>query len=408
GFGRNLHGVVNGMNTAAFVTNFGDLDTDDQTDANDAAANLNPGATVAMEYSSIEGDATGDRVVKFYVYKNGNRAPSANLDKLGERTVPQLCMVCHGGEYPGGAVFGSAAPFNSVSDVKLGSKFLPFDLHYYKFPTIPAGFDKATQQPKFKNFNEMIVKVSPPLDPVIGDIVTQMYTPGPNQNEDFVVAGWRDVTKPVQESMYRDVIGRSCRTCHAAHSFPALNFDTASGFLLKLAAAEIRVCDNHVMPHSKVTHKLFWTSINLHQPAVFQLFGDTYGGGSGWSGMLCGNFTPGGLTPMTVFSSMIQPLFNGVNTSGASACVTCHSGGSPPAGLNLATGLSYGNIVNVNSTEVALKRVKPSDHLNSYLWHKINDAPPAVGARMPQNGPPYLNQTEIDTIKNWIDSGANP
>ena len=420
GFGRNMHGVRNGLNTAAYVGNFGDIDTDDASDVADAVLGNNPVATVAMEYAPIEGDPAGDRVVKFFVYNNvGNRINAANLDKLGARPVPQLCMVCHGGEYPGGPVVGSAPPFNNVSDVKMGSKFLPFDLHAYVFA--PAPNDKASQQAKFKQFNQDIVAISP-ADPAISEIVTEMYggisQVDPNvQDEVFVVTGWN--AQPMQQTMYRDVVGRSCRTCHASHSFPSLRFNLASQLTDNLAAPETRVCVQHVMPHSKLTHKLFWTSVNPHQPGIFQLFGDTYGNGlNGWNGTLCGDFTPGGQSPVTVFGSMIQPIFDGVGT-GAAACSSCHSGSpiSAPAGLVLTAASSYGNIFNVNSSQVpGLKRVLPNDHLNSYLWLKIDGSQGAVGGfggRMPLGCNPSgantcLEAAEINKIRDWINSGAGP
>jgi cytochrome c5 len=421
GFGRNMHGIKNGLNTAAYVSNFGEIDTDDQTDADEAAANLNPVATVAMEYAPIEGDPSGDRVVKFFVYNNlGVRINAANLDKLGSRPVPQLCMVCHGGEYPGGPVVGSAAPFNSVDDVKLGAKYLPFDLHYYKFP---ASKSKASQQVAFKQFNQDIVDISPP-DPVISEVITEMYAgfsqADPNvQDEDFVVSGWRDPAKPLQESMYRDVVSRTCRTCHEASPFPKLNFREASDFLTtdgegnaKLASAEIRVGVNHVMPHSKVTHKLFWSSINPHQPAVFQLFGDTFGAGLGWSGTLLGNYTPGGTTPVTDFTTKVQPIFT-------SKCAVCHAGGSPPPQckpLNLSSGSAHGAIVGITAGELpAMNRITPNNVNQSYLWFKINGTQgglpglnnacdPQGNAKMPIGG--SLTATEINDLTSWINTGA--
>ena len=128
GFGRDMHCVRVGDDVAAYVTNYGDIDTSDSADVVAAISGANPVATVAMEYSRIEsppGNPTEfddtDRVVKFYVYNADGTAllKAANLDGLGARPIPQLCMVCHGGEYPGGAVLGSAPPFNSRNDVKL-------------------------------------------------------------------------------------------------------------------------------------------------------------------------------------------------------------------------------------------------------------------------------------------------
>jgi cytochrome c5 len=418
GFGRNMHGVRNGMNTAAYVSNFGDIDTPDSADVADAVLNVNPVATVAMEYAPIEGDPMGDRVVKFFVYNNlGNRINAANLDKLGARPIPQLCMVCHGGEYPGGPVIGSAPPFNNVSDVKLGSKFLPFDLHAFVFA--PAPNDKVSQQAKFKEFNQDIVAISP-VDPAISEIVTEMYggisQVDPNvQDEVFVVAGWN--AQPMQQTMYRDVIGRSCRTCHASHSFPSLRFNLASQLTDNLAAPETRVCLQHVMPHSKLTHKLFWTSVNPHQPGIFQLFGDTYATGlNGWDGTLCGDFTPGGQTPVTDFTTKIQPIFT-------ANCAVCHAGNSAPPNckpMNLSSGNAYANIVNVLAGELAtMNRIAPNNPNQSYLWHKINGTQGGLSglnnschvSGMNQQMPPPsggLSGSDIADIMSWINTGATP
>src|SRR6185503_18345938 len=111
------------------------------------------------EFTAIEGDAVGDRVVKFFVYKAGlpsyGRSISANLDGRGERPVPQLCMVCHGGQIPSQA--GGVPAFGSAAQVKLGSRFIPFDYRLYTFPTNPANLTKADQEAEFKSLNEQIV-----------------------------------------------------------------------------------------------------------------------------------------------------------------------------------------------------------------------------------------------------------
>lgn len=419
GFGRDMYGVKNGLDAAAYVTNYGDSESPDETDVADAILKTNPQATVAMEYSRIEslpGEPVEfddpERVVKFYVYDTGtgNLLNAANLDGFGARPIPQLCMVCHGGEYPGGAVLGAAPPFNTRDDVKLGSKFIPFDLHSYTFS--PAtGFTKADQQADFKSFNQTIVLNSPP-DSVMAEIITEMYPGGASdQDENFVVTGWD--SEPIQQEMYRDVVGRSCRVCHAAQSFPSLQFNQGSQLINILGSTEVRVCLEHVMPHSKVTHKRFWTSVGPHQPGLLQIFGDAKGSGlNGWNGTLCGMFIPGGDTPAGAFDTMIQPIFNGMGTTpGYTPCIACHTGGSPPAGLSLAAGAAYDEIVDVASTQSTLDRVQSSDHNSSYLWHKINGThldPPANGSgdRMPAGGPPFLNATDINTLKDWINAGA--
>jgi hypothetical protein len=289
--------------------------------------------------------------------------------------------------------------------VKLGSRFLPFDLHFYTFA--PAPNDKATQQPAFKSLNETIVKNTPPDATYIANIVTQMYASGPSQNENFVVTGWN--AQPIEQGMYRDVVARTCRTCHAANVFPTLQFDQASQAKDLLGSIESRVCTEHVMPHAKVTHQIFWSSVGPNMPAQLQIFGDTFKTGlNGWNGTLCGSFTPGGSTPIAFYTSTIQPIWNGVGT-GTTACTSCHTGASPPAGLNLTAANSYANLFNVNSTQLpSMKRINPGNAALSYLLHKVNGTQGTVGgsgSQMPLGGSPLSPATRA-TIENWINSGA--
>ncbi|MEZ4725963.1 MAG: hypothetical protein R3E79_02390 [Caldilineaceae bacterium] len=415
GFGRNMHCMKQladdaQVDVACYVTNYGSYLTPDGQDVLDAIAGTDPVATVAMEWSRIEDEpAPGDpitapivysdpqRVVKFFVYNGAGTAllNAANLDGVGARPIPQLCMVCHGGDYSG-AVSGGVPSFASRNDVKLDSQFIPFDLRYYVFG--PAPHDKATQQPLFKTLNEEYVLDTSP-NSTIQEIITEMYAGGPIQDEDFTVAGWQ--AEPNHETMYKSVVAPTCRMCHASISVdPNLRFTTATQAINRLGQIESRVCAQHVMPHARVTHEIFWTSVGPHMPAQLQAFGDDYGTvGNGWQGNVCGDFTPGGATPVTFYEATIQPIWN-------TNCTACHVGGSPPASLNLATN-SHANLVNVNSTEVpALKRVQPNNAANSYLYQKVTQAAPAVGSQMPPGGP--LNGADINDIESWINSGAAP
>jgi cytochrome c5 len=423
GFGRDMHcakkanASLGGFDVACYVTNYGNINTPDSDDILATVAGTNPVATVAMEFSQVEsapGNPTEfddpERVVKFFVYSaDGTQLlKAANLDGVGARPIPQLCMVCHNGEYPGGAVPSGTPPFNSRADVKLGSRFLPFDLHFYTFTGAP--FDKASQQANFKSLNEDFVRLTDTQDPTsisastdIKTIVDGMYAGGPAQDENFITAGWN--ATPLDRGMYRDVVARTCRTCHSANVVPSLTFDQTSEMRNLLSATEIRVCDDYVMPHAKVTNRLFWLSVGPHMPAQLQAFGDSVAAstpGTGWTGQRCGVFTPGGATPASPYDP-IQAIFD-------ANCTTCHSGGSPPQGLNLAAGVSYlPNLFNVNSNQAAgVKRVKPNDPDNSYLWRKVDGSQAAVGgsgSRMPQ-GQPQLSQADRDTIRNWILAGA--
>ncbi len=101
------------------------------------------------------------------------------------------------------------------------------------------------------------------------------------------------------------------------------------------------------------------------------------------------------------FSSQVQPIFT------ANCAVSgCHAGPTPQQGQDLSAGHAYNNIVNVASAEKpSYMRVKPFSSDSSYLYLKITGAAGIAGVQMP-NGRPPLSSSDIQTIKEWIDQGA--
>jgi hypothetical protein len=62
----------------------------------------------------------------------------------------------------------------------------------------------------------------------------------------------------------------------------------------------------------------------------------------------------------------------------------------------------------VPSTEVpSIERVDPGNPDDSYIVLKLENAPGIVGVQMPFGGP-YLPQSTIDVIRQWITNGAPP
>ena len=91
-------------------------------------------------------------------------------------------------------------------------------------------------------------------------------------------------------------------------------------------------------------------------------------------------------------------------------CATagCHVGAAAPQGLRLDAGSSFALLVGIGSNQVpGLLRVEPGNPNNSYLIQKL-EGTAAVGSRMPLSGPPFLDQTTIDVIRQWITDGALP
>lgn len=83
----------------------------------------------------------------------------------------------------------------------------------------------------------------------------------------------------------------------------------------------------------------------------------------------------------------------------------CHGGASAQEGLRLDPGLSAGNLVNIASPRDAnLIRVIPFDPDWSFIIRKL-EGTQTLGDRMPQGGP-YLPQSTIDVIRQWILDGA--
>ncbi|MDH5643102.1 MAG: Ig-like domain-containing protein [Gemmatimonadota bacterium] len=105
------------------------------------------------------------------------------------------------------------------------------------------------------------------------------------------------------------------------------------------------------------------------------------------------------------YAAHVQPIFD-------ANCATagCHVTATQPAGLDLSSGNSYADLVNVNSTQAGggVRRVKANQSANSYVIHKLEGTQASVGGsgvQMPSGASPLAQET-INVIKLWIDRGA--
>jgi hypothetical protein len=124
----------------------------------------------------------------------------------------------------------------------------------------------------------------------------------------------------------------------------------------------------------------------------------------------CGNACPIGKScigsqclcgPSISFSAKIQPVFN-------ASCLTsgCHEGKNPKANLNLTTGTSYSQLVNVASADCSGRiRVIPYDVSGSYLISKLRGMDMCTGTQMPKVGV-KLPSGDMAAIEGWICNGA--
>ncbi|HXG00901.1 MAG TPA: hypothetical protein VNL69_08945 [Bacteroidota bacterium] len=104
-------------------------------------------------------------------------------------------------------------------------------------------------------------------------------------------------------------------------------------------------------------------------------------------------------TGTVLFSSQIQPIFtnNCVNAG-------CHPGGGAP--FSLASGASYGNLVNQAATAGVCQgqpRVQPGSPDSSVLVKRLEGS--TCGNRMPLGGS-QLPAASIQLIRDWITQGA--
>ena len=114
------------------------------------------------------------------------------------------------------------------------------------------------------------------------------------------------------------------------------------------------------------------------------------GGGAGVSG--CG--------PAIAFSSQVQPIF----TAKCSAA-GCHVGNRPSAGLSLAAGTAYSELVKVAASCSGKWLVKPGVVAESYLVDKLLGTNLCSGSQMPKAGS-SLPAGDIAAITGWICEGA--
>lgn len=244
GFGRDMRcsqkGAGESADVACYVTNYPDADL---------AWNVVRGkatATVAMERKS------SDRIVKFFAYQGGDgsgrRLPSVALDPFGPKFLPNLCTVCHGGEFLGTA--------------EMGSSFREFDMASFRYPSAAAG-SQASQEAAFKQLNE-IVKTSQPAT-AIGELIDGWYAGNSaTQITSYVPTGWPAGT----QDLYRNVVAKSCRTCHVAIS--SLSWSTYESFWRHRGSIGAQVCGSaKQMPLALTTYLSFW--LRTQPPAPNEL-----------------------------------------------------------------------------------------------------------------------------------------
>ncbi|MDH5544997.1 MAG: hypothetical protein OEZ43_05355 [Gammaproteobacteria bacterium] len=267
GFGRDMHCLGNATDYACYVTNYG-LPDQNPANANDAVSQ-NPatqGATVTMEYHSL----LGNNAVSFYAYGGGvsasTRISFADLDGLGPKPLPHLCMICH----------GSDSSVLDGSNQVVGAKFREFDLPSFRYSNnrswdygiAPDASGVTTLSPAefsaFHTLNSEVADINPGNK--IEDLINKWF-PGASTVpvQPAVPANWLAGGNVAFETqIYDEVYGTTCRTCHIARGFP----ETYN----QLTGSEYTVCGHpKIMPNAVITYKNFWSDlprVDLFETAV--------------------------------------------------------------------------------------------------------------------------------------------
>jgi mono/diheme cytochrome c family protein len=158
--------------------------------------------------------------------------------------------------------------------------------------------------------------------------------------------------------------------------------------------------DFFVLPGKKIM-KFFLQSCLLISVTCLAACGAGSGAGLNEQGLpVTDNNGGGNQADAVTLAELQQNIFGAI-------CTNCHTGANAPRGLRLdSEDNSYAFLVNQAADEMPdLMRVNPGNPDQSYIIKKLEGASDIVGGRMPLGGP-YLSQTQIDQVRNWISNGA--
>ncbi len=252
GLGRDLTCAANGNgNFACYLRKYGHPGETPKKALHDMFANVDPGDTVAMEFSGVPGRGIGN-VVKFYVFApSGVRKLSTAFDPQGEKFVPNVCTGCHGGT--------PSETYPDPASADIGAVFVPVDpsTHVYS-PVRP----RTVQEDALRQINAWVHTQTRPEAASVKDYVESMYPDGVDAPGSVAAAFVpRSYALAFRQSTYTSIIKPYCQLCHLAR--PVFDWTDYGNLQAHAPAVHDYTCPTPgsgptVMPHAFVPFRNLW------------------------------------------------------------------------------------------------------------------------------------------------------
>ncbi len=288
GVGRDVHCTTKDGDVACYATHYGSPDNNPgNADLAEQKVADKVSWTLAMEYKAIDKvppDPT-KRIVKFFAFKGGDtlaeRQPSVDLDGFGLKSVPRVCLICHGNVGPGQTIGTPELPNNGPLVLDFSSSFREFDVSKFQLSSfLFVNFPQPIGQAEFYKLNQMVKQSKPNKD--LADLIDGWYLKdGKTQDSAWVPKAWKDLGVPTA-ALYSNVIAKSCRTCHIAQI--GFSWSTPDAFLANgdlydppypadapTGPMREEICGG-TMPKALITYLNFWRSKNPNQPDTLATF----------------------------------------------------------------------------------------------------------------------------------------
>lgn len=255
--------------------------------------------TNAIEFSP--GPNGGVPFAKFYNYSGstGERQLEVSLDGRGLKSMPGICISCHGGrgdaltppDASGKRHFPIVANGASQARGDVQAHLHPLEPDTFAFSTMP-GFTRADQEAAIKTVNRMVLCTYPKAagDGAPEDACRRMAEssewqgtaaaflkaayggtglPNATFQDNYVPESW---LRNGQSTLYRTVVATSCRACHVMRGVTGnsdIDFTSYEKFQGMADRIKAHAIDRGNMPLVKLIFDRFWGTTTANTLATF-------------------------------------------------------------------------------------------------------------------------------------------